>query len=299
MRVGVIGLGKMGAQIAKRFSSQGHQTVVFDTNVEAVNALAASGGVAAASREELVMHLGKHPVIWLMIPAQYTGAEIKGLCKILPSGAIIIDGGNSDWRNTQKRARACKLAGVELVDIGVSGGVHGLKYGFSLMIGGSDTAVKKVMPLVKALAQPGGYGHFGPTGAGHFVKMVHNAAEYGMMESLAEGYRLLAEGPFKQMDLAKVGEVWEHGSVVRSWLNQLAQEMFTENPRLKGVNGQVAESGEAKWALATAKKLGIAMPAIGSSLKVRQRSQAGEINFATKVLAAMRNKFGGHDINPR
>lgn len=299
MRIGVIGLGKMGSQIVRRFEQDGHKTVVFDSNNEAINALSAEGSVAVNSIDKLVKKLGSKPVIWLMIPSQYTGQEITALCSILPRGAIIIDGGNSDYRLTMTRAKECKQSEVKLVDVGVSGGVHGLKNGFSMMVGGDKSDVEKIMPLIKTLGQKGSYAHFGPTGAGHFVKMVHNASEYGMMQSLAEGYNLLKNGPFDSIDLRKVAGVWQHGSVVRSWLNELCEEIFTEDSKLDDIGGVVAESGEAQWALETARSINVDMPAVQAAFDVRVRSQQGKISFATKVLAAMRNKFGGHEINPK
>lgn len=299
MRVGVIGLGKMGTQIVRRFEQDGHKTVVFDSNNEAINALATEGSIAANSIDDLVQNLGDNPVVWLMIPSQYTGDEITALCQILPKNTIIIDGGNSDYRLTRQRAEECKKSGIKLVDVGVSGGVHGFINGFSMMIGGDEADVKRIMPLIKTLGQENGYAHFGPAGAGHFVKMVHNASEYGMMQSLAEGYNLLANGPYKDVDLKKVAEVWQHGSVVRSWLNELCFEIFSEDPKLTTINGIVAESGEARWALETARAEKVDMPSTQAAFNVRVKSQEGEINFATKILAAMRNKFGGHEINPK
>ncbi len=299
MRVGVIGLGKMGGQIVRRLEADGHTVVVYDKNADLVSTLVATGSTEATSLKELTHKLGQAPVVWLMIPSQYTGNVISARCKELPQGAIIIDGGNSDYRETIKRGNECQSHGISLVDIGVSGGIHGLKNGFSMMIGGDKTAVSITMPLVKSLGQPQGYAHFGPTGSGHYVKMVHNAIEYGMMQALAEGYHLLKKGEVKDIDLAKAGKVWEHGSVVRSWLNELCAEVFTENTDLDGIDGVVAESGEARWALESAKANGISMPVIQQAFDVRLASQQGRTNFSTKVLAAMRNKFGGHDINPK
>ncbi|MDB5165004.1 MAG: gnd, 6-phosphogluconate dehydrogenase, decarboxylating, partial [Candidatus Saccharibacteria bacterium] len=186
-----------------------------------------------------------------------------------------------------------------LIDIGTSGGVWGYQNGFSMMVGGDSTEVVTALePVLKTLAAPeGAYYHFGPSGNGHYVKMVHNAIEYGMMESLAEGYRMLKEGPYKSTDLAAAGDVWQHHSVVTSWLNELSQSALAENPELEGIDGFVAESGEARWTLETAKELGIPMPSIQASFDVRLASQKGEVNFATKLLAAMRNKFGGHELN--
>jgi len=189
-------------------------------------------------------------------------------------------------------------AGSTLLDIGTSGGVWGITNGFSMMVGGERAAYEALVPALDTLAQPnGGHDFFGASGAGHYVKMVHNAIEYGMMESLAEGYRMLKEGPYKEIDLAKAGDVWQESSVVTSWLNDLTRQALHENPELENIEGVVAESGEARWTLETAEQLGISLPAIQTSLDVRVASQNGDVTFATKLLAAMRNKFGGHNID--
>jgi 6-phosphogluconate dehydrogenase len=218
---------------------------------------------------------------------------------MLPTSSIIIDGGNSDFRITKKRNELVKEHGSVLVDIGVSGGVWGYSNGFSMMVGSdNEEAFKTLVPALDILSKPtGGYEYFGESGSGHFVKMTHNAIEYGMMESLAEGYRLLKEGPYKSLDLKKAATVWQKKSVITSWLNELCQEILSENPELDGIEGKVQQLGEAKWALEAAEDLGIPMPAIKDSLQVRFDSENGQINYATKLLAAMRNKFGGHDLN--
>jgi 6-phosphogluconate dehydrogenase len=241
---------------------------------------------------------GQQFVLWLMIPSDFVGQEIDDWLKLMPKGSTIIDGGNSDYRLTRERAQQIEEAGLWLLDCGTSGGVWGYDRGFSLMIGGHEKSYQAVEPIFQTLSLPSGaYQYFGEAGSGHFVKMVHNAIEYGMMESLAEGYRLLKDGPFGQLDLAAAGGVWQHGSVVTSWLNELSVQALLESPELNEVDGYVAESGEARWALETAKDLHIDMPAIQSAFDVRLKSQQGETNFATKLLAAMRNKFGGHSVN--
>jgi len=211
----------------------------------------------------------------------------------------LIDGGNSDFRATKKLNEKVKAAGCELLDIGVSGGVWGYQNGFPLMCGGdSAEAFAALEPALRTLVQPGGmYYHFGPSGAGHFVKMVHNAIEYGMMESLGEGFRMLHDGPYSGIDLAKAADLWQHHSVITSWLTELSRDALAENPELDGVSGYVAESGEARWTLEAAKDLGIALPSIQAAFDVRVASQTGDVNFATKVVAAQRNKFGGHNLN--
>ncbi|HEX5447811.1 MAG TPA: NADP-dependent phosphogluconate dehydrogenase, partial [Candidatus Saccharimonadales bacterium] len=242
---------------------------------------------------------GEQVVLWLMISDTAMEEELANWLRLLPQNSIIIDGGNSDYRLTKNRAETVKTQGSVYMDVGTSGGVWGYKNGFSMMAGGDEPAFKIIEPVLRALAEPSGsYGYFGPSGAGHFVKMVHNAIEYGMMESLVEGYRLLKEGPYQAIDLAKAGEVWQHGSVIVSWLNELSQSVLAKNPQLDNIDGVVAESGEARWALETARDQQVPMPSIQASFDVRLASQKGETNFATKLLAAMRNKFGGHDINP-
>ncbi|HKR81409.1 MAG TPA: decarboxylating 6-phosphogluconate dehydrogenase [Candidatus Saccharimonadales bacterium] len=298
MRVGLVGLGKMGGQIVARFLQAGHEVVVTDLDQAAVEAAGKLGAVSASGRQDLAQKLGTPAIVWLMIPAQAVDEEINGLLAVLPKNSIIVDGGNSDFRLTRARASLCKYAGVELVDVGTSGGVLGLEHGFSMMIGGEPQAFAAVEPLIQALAQPNGYKHFGPHGAGHYVKMIHNAIEYGMMESYAEGWRLLKDGKdYPGLDLAAIADVWQHGSIIQSELNGLTANIFAENPTLEGIDGYVAESGEARWTLEVAKSQNFAMPAIQSAFDVRIASGQGRINFGTKVLAAMRNAFGGHKLN--
>jgi 6-phosphogluconate dehydrogenase len=233
-----------------------------------------------------------------MIPADAVEDEMAAVIDLMPHGGTIIDGGNSDYRQTMRRAGLAAERGVQLVDVGTSGGILAAKDGYCLMIGGDRATADTLRPLFEALAQPGGWGYFGPAGAGHYVKMVHNAIEYGMMESYAEGYRLLSEGrSFPSLNLSQIALVWQHGSIVASTLNSLTGEIFRANPTLDGIDGFVAESGEAKWALETAKDESIPQPAIQAALDVRTASQAGDTSFATKLLAAMRNAFGGHAIN--
>jgi len=299
MKIAVQGLGKMGMQIARKLAEAGHEVVGLNRSPEPLQEAADYGVKPAGSPEEALGFFGEDtPIIWLMIPADIVESQVDTWLRILPAGSIIIDGGNSDYRNTRKLAQKITSAGLTMLDCGTSGGVWGYQNGFSMMIGGDTAAFQQTEPLFKALAAPeGAYHHFGPSGAGHFVKMTHNAIEYGMMQSLAEGYRLLKEGPYDDVDLAAAGDVWQHHSVITSWLNELTQSALAENPELEGIDGYVAESGEARWALETARDLNLATPAIQAAFDVRLASQTGEVNFATKLLAAMRNKFGGHDIN--
>lgn len=299
MKIAIAGLGRMGGQIARKLHEAGHEVIAHNRSAGPVDEMKALGTQAAYTKEEVVAAFHGEPVVlWIMVPSDVVDSELDTWLSLAPKNSIIIDGGNSDFRLTQKRADIVAAAGSVLLDCGTSGGVWGYKNGFSMMIGGDAGAFKAVEPVFATLAQPtGGYRHFGESGTGHYVKMVHNAIEYGMMESLAEGYRILKEGPYKNIDLVAAGDVWQHRSVITSWLNELTRDALRENPTLDGIEGKVAESGEARWTLEVAKELGIEMPSIQASFDVRLESQQGKINFATKLLAAMRNAFGGHKLN--
>ncbi len=300
MKIIISGLGRMGMQIAEKLAHSDHKVIAHNRSSDKVDTAVAFGAIGAYGKQAAVDQFkdGEQIVLWIMLPAAIIESELSSWLDLVPQGTIFVDGGNSDYRLTRHHAEVVKARGSVLLDVGTSGGVWGLKNGFSMMCGGDETAFAELEPALTTLAAPeGAYFHFGPTGAGHFVKMTHNAVEYGMMESLAEGYRMLREGPYKDLDLAAAGDVWQHHSVVTSWLNELSRDALHENPTLTGIDGYVAESGEARWTLETAHELGIEMPSIEASFDVRLRSQQGEINFATKLLAAMRNKFGGHNLN--
>jgi 6-phosphogluconate dehydrogenase len=299
MKIAVIGLGRMGEQIARKLREDNFTVIAHNRSSEAVDKMKALGMIPAYSKKEVVDSFGKNNVvIWFMIPSDVVDQELNEWLKIIPKNSILIDGGNSDYRLTQKRALKVAKKGSVWLDVGTSGGIWGYKNGFSMMAGGDKKTFKKIEPVLKTLALPeGAYAYFGESGAGHYVKMTHNAIEYGMMESLAEGYRLLKEGPYKKIDLVEAGEVWQHHSVVTSWLNELTRDALKENPELKGIEGFVAESGEARWALETAKKLKIETPSIRAAFDVRLASQKGKVNFTTKLLSAIRNGFGGHKLN--
>lgn len=298
MKIAVAGLGRMGMQIARKLAENGHEVIAHNRSRDPVDVAVTYGVTAAYTKEDVANTFGgKQFCLWLMVPADVVDSELDKWLKLMPKGSTIIDGGNSDFRLTRERSKKVKSKGLYLLDSGTSGGIWGYQNGFSMMVGGDKQAFKAVEDIFKTLALPaGGYHHFGGSGSGHFVKMVHNAVEYGMMESLAEGYRLMKEGPYN-IDLAAAGQVWQQGSVVNSWLNELSRQALSESPDLKEVEGYVAESGEARWALETAKASGVPMPSIQASFDVRLASQKGETNFATKLLAAMRNKFGGHSLN--
>lgn len=302
MKIAIHGLGRMGAQIAQKLSESNDTTLVaFNRSPEPINEAIKHGAIGAFSKQEVLDNFNDNQqlVLWIMLPSEIIDDQLDDWLKLVPKGSILIDGGNSDYRLTKKRSELVSSAGSILIDVGTSGGIWGYQNGFSMMAGCDDKAAfEKIEEIFKILAAPSGdYAYFGPSGSGHFVKMTHNAIEYGMMESLAEGYRLLKEGPYDQIDLKSASRVWQNHSVITSWLNELISEIMSENPNLDGIEGTVAQTGEASWALETAKGLGIDMPAIDDSLKVRIDSQNGQITYATKLLAALRNKFGGHQIN--
>ncbi len=302
MKIAISGLGKMGAQIAKKLHEGGHIVVAHNRSSVSIDEMKSLGMIPAYTKEEVVNLFNEEQmIVWMMVPADVVDQEIDAWLKIIPKGSVIIDGGNSDFRQTKKHAEKVSNAGSILMDVGTSGGVWGYKNGFSMMVGGDARTFKIIEPILQTLEKPtGAYHHFGEPGSGHYVKMVHNAIEYGMMESLAEGYRLLKEGPYKNLDLVSAGEVWQKRSVITSWLNELtvdALKIQKENPELKGVEGVVVESGEARFALEVGKEFQIEMPSIQSAFDVRIESQKGKVNFATKLLALMRNAFGGHKIN--
>ena len=299
MKIAISGLGRMGGQIAKKLHDDGHDVVAHNRSAGKVDEARAWGATAAYDKQSVVDAFADQPVaLWIMVPADVIESELDEWLEILPSGSVIIDGGNSDYRGDQARADKVSARGSRLLDIGTSGGVWGLENGFSMMVGGDPQSYQTVVPALETLAAPrGGHQFFGAVGSGHYVKMVHNASEYGMMQSLAEGYRMLKEGPYKEIDLAAAGDIWQQSSVVTSWLNDLTRQALHENPTMEGISGVVAESGEARWTLETADELGIPMPAIQAAFDVRLASQQGDVDFSTQLLAAMRAKFGGHDIN--
>lgn len=300
MKIAIQGLGKMGMQIAEKLILDHHEVIAFDINKTLLEQASSLGAESANDKADVIdKFTTDRVVIWLMIPAEFVETEIKSWLEILPPNSLIIDGGNSNFKNTIESAKLIEQAQSHMLDIGTSGGIHGFKNGFSMMVGANSNDDFIFMePVLKTLAAPtGDYKYFGPAGSGHFVKMTHNAIEYGMMESLAEGYNLLKNGPYQNLNLADAADVWQHHSVITSWLNELCVDILKNNPELNGIEGFVSESGEAKWSLQLAGELNIPLPSIQSSFDVRLKSQNGEINFATKLLAAMRNSFGGHNIN--
>lgn len=333
MQLGMIGLGRMGANLVRRLTKDGHSCVVYDVNAATVKALAGPDIRRAASLDDFVAKLSRPRVVWVMVPAGVTGKTISDLVPLLAVGDIIIDGGNSYYRDDQVRAKALKLRGIHFVDCGTSGGVFGLERGYCLMIGGDDDVIRHLDPIFKSIA-PGiaaaartvgrddaagteehGYLHCGPAGAGHFVKMIHNGIEYALMAAYAEGLNILKHAdvglrsrtqdaettPLRDpeayqypIDIGKVAEVWRRGSVISSWLLDLTAAALVEDADLKQFSGRVSDSGEGRWTTLAAVDEGVPAPVISAALFGRFESQ-GEANYADRILSAMRKQFGGHD----
>jgi len=298
MELGMIGLGRMGANMAQRLARGGHRVIGFDPKPEARQALEDAGAASAATLQALVQQLAAPRVLWLMVPAgAITDGTIDSLLPLLAAGDTLIDGGNSNYKDTLRRAQTCAGHGIGYVDCGTSGGIWGLREGYSLMIGGDEAAVERLRPIFETLAPAAdqGWGRVGPVGSGHFTKMVHNGIEYGLMQAYAEGFSILGHKQEFGLDLHRIAEIWRHGSVVRSWLLDLTADALAKNPRLDGIAPWVADSGEGRWTVAEAIDLDVPAPVITASLIARLRSRDGD-SFTDKLLAAMRNEFGGHAI---
>ncbi len=298
MQLGLIGLGKMGGNMAERLREGGHEVVGFDFNAEAVARLTAAGNVGVSSLEELTQKLTGRRAIWIMVPQGAPVDEtIAKLEPLLNPGDILIDGGNSYYKDTMRRYAEVTAKGLRFVDVGTSGGVWGLKEGYSMMIGGDQETVEYLRPIFEALApEPGkGWGHVGPGGAGHFVKMVHNGIEYGMMQAYAEGFTVLEKKEELALNLPQIADIWRYGSVVRSWLLDLTAEALAGNPTLDGLQAYVVDSGEGRWTVFEAIDLNVSAPVITESVIRRIRSRE-ENNFTDRMLAIMRNAFGGHAV---
>ena len=296
MQLGMIGLGKMGGNMAERLLRARHQVVVFDRDPERVRELGGKGAAGADALADLVTALESPRVVWMMIPAGDPVEEmIATLREQLEPGDILIDGGNSNFNDTVRRAAELAEDGLHYVDAGTSGGVWGLENGYCLMVGGPGEAVRHCEPIFRALAPEGGYAHVGPSGAGHFTKMVHNGIEYGLMQAYAEGFELLKAAPFG-LDVHRIAGLWNHGSVVRSWLLELLERAYAkEGPELERIRGWVADSGEGRWTVETALDLDVPAPVITLSLQMRFRSRQEE-SYSAQVLSALRNQFGGHAV---
>ncbi|MCD6401500.1 MAG: decarboxylating 6-phosphogluconate dehydrogenase [Anaerolineales bacterium] len=298
MKLAMIGLGKMGANMAFRLVDAGHEIIGFDLNEEVVLKAAEKGVMPSKSIEELVEKLPEPKILWLMVPA---GDPIRKLVETLleklKPGDIVIDGGNSYYKDSQARAALLKEKKINYVDVGTSGGVWGLTEGYSLMIGGEKEIVTYLQPIFESLAtaHDKGWGHVGPVGSGHFVKMVHNGIEYGLMQAYAEGFELMQHKQVFSLDLHQIAEIWSYGSVIRSWLLDLTSNALSENPRLEGIAAYVPDSGEGRWTVAEAIDLHCAIPVITAALARRFRSREAA-PFGDKLLSSLRNQFGGHPI---
>ena len=298
MQLGMIGLGKMGGNMAERLRLGGHQVVGFDFSAEAVSKLTASGNVGASSLEEMAKKIAGRKAIWIMVPqGKPVDETIAKLEPLLNKGDILIDGGNSNYKDSQRHYKEVTAKGYQFVDVGTSGGVWGLQEGYSMMIGGDDETVEYLRPIFETLApaKDKGWGHVGPAGSGHFVKMVHNGIEYGMMQAFAEGFSIFQAKEEFHLDLAQISEIWRYGSVVRSWLLDLTADALKHNPTLEGLQAYVSDSGEGRWTVFEAIDLNVSAPVITESLIRRIRSRE-ENNFTDRMLAIMRNAFGGHAV---
>ncbi len=295
MKIGFIGLGKMGGNMVERLLKAGHEIVAYNLTQPEIDEAVKRGATGAASNDDLISKLPARKVVWLMVPSgKPVDENIESLSKLMKADDIIIDGGNSNYKETQARAKKLAERGIFYIDCGTSGGLWGLENGYSLMTGGNKAAVDYAYPIFEALAPKGGYTYCGASGAGHFVKMVHNGIEYGMMESFAEGFEIIEKSPFN-IDVKAVASGWQYGSVVRSWLLELAVRALEQDPGLKNIKGIVADSGEGKWTVEAALEFNVPAHVITASLYNRFQSR-DEDSFANKILAALRNQFGGHAV---
>jgi 6-phosphogluconate dehydrogenase len=296
MKLGFIGLGKMGGNMVQRLLNGGHEIVAFARTVETVRKIEEKGAIGASSLKDLVTRLQRPRVIWIMVPAgKATEETIHSLSAIMENDDILIDGGNSFYKDSVRRAGELKEKGISFLDVGTSGGIWGLKEGYCMMTGGERTVFEKLDPVFSSLAPENGYAHVGPHGAGHFVKMVHNGIEYAMLQGYAEGFEIMHAKKEFNLDFHKIANLWNHGSVIRSWLLQLAENAFSSDPDLKSIRGFVEDSGEGRWTVAEAIEKDVPAPVITLSLLERFHSRQDE-SFSAKFIAALRNEFGGHAV---
>jgi 6-phosphogluconate dehydrogenase len=296
MRLAMIGLGRMGGNMSERLMKGGHQVVVYDRTAEVTQRYVALGGTGASNFSEITSKLNSPRIVWIMVPSgKPVDDTIASLLPGLSKGDVIIDGGNSNFHDSMRRAADLQTKGINFIDSGTSGGIWGLANGYCLMIGASPEAFKLCEPIFKTLAPPNGYAHMGPPGSGHYVKMIHNGVEYGMLQAYAEGYEILHASKDFKLDLHKIAAVWNQGSVVRSWLNELAEIAFQKDNDLKDLRGYVEDSGEGRWTVQEAIDLDVPAPIITLSLLTRLRSRQSD-SFSAKVIAALRNEFGGHAV---
>jgi 6-phosphogluconate dehydrogenase len=298
MQLGFVGIGKMGLNMVTRLRRSGHEIVAFDRSVEALSRAETAGAAGARSLHAVVEALRPPRAIWVMVPAgDATESTISGLATILAAGDIVVDGGNTFYRDDIRRAEALAARGIHYVDAGTSGGIWGLEEGYCLMVGGDPDVCRRLEPIFHALAPPGGYLHVGGHGAGHYVKMVHNGVEYALMQAYAEGFGLMHAAPYS-LDLRAVAALWTRGSVVRSWLLELAARALDGDPDLARIRPHVDDSGEGRWTLQEGVDRGVPLYAIGAALFTRFRSR-DDNSFAERLLAALRQQFGGHAVKSR
>jgi 6-phosphogluconate dehydrogenase len=294
MRIGMVGLGRMGGNMTKRLIDHGHEVVAYDRNDETVKAAESEGAIGAHSLEEVVSQLSPPRAVWVMVPSgPITEDTCNTLAGLMERGDILIDGGNSNYKHAQHMSQALSAQGISFLDAGTSGGVWGLKNGYCLMVGGDADAVRKVEPIFLTLAPENGYAHVGPSGAGHFVKMVHNGIEYGMLQAYAEGFAIMHAADEFDLDLHEIASIWRYGSVVRSWLLELAELALADSTTFENIKGYVEDSGEGRWTVEEAIARSVSAPVITASLYERFSSRSPN-SFAARIVAALRNEFGGH-----
>lgn len=297
-RYGIVGLGRMGGGMVENLFRSGLGAVVYDVNLEAVKRLEGGAVQGVETLAELASHLSPPRVIWIMVPAgDPVDQVIQELALHLEAGDVLIDGGNSNWRDSIRRSADLKEKGIYFLDCGTSGGLEGAQNGLCLMVGGEKAAFELAEPFFRAVAQEDGYAYVGPSGAGHFVKMVHNGIEYGMLEAIGEGFELLAEGPY-ELDLAQIAELWTHGSVIRSWLMELAARALKADPGLESIAGVVGGGSTGSWTIEEGWRFGVPMPVIAAAYNARLRSRQSD-SFSGKMVAALRREFGGHPVVPK
>ncbi len=296
MRLAMIGLGRMGGNMSERLLKGGHEVVVYARNAADVQRYVSKGGTGASGLSDILSKLKSPRIIWIMVPSGKPVEDtIASLVPGMAKGDVIIDGGNSNYHDSIRRAAELQTKGIHFIDSGTSGGIWGLANGYCLMIGASSEAFKLCEPIFKTLAPQDGYAHMGPPGSGHYVKMIHNGIEYGALQAYAEGYEILHASKHFKLDLHKIAAVWNHGSVVRSWLNELAESAFEKDRELSSLRGYVEDSGEGRWTVQEAIDLDVPAPVITLSLLTRLRSRQSD-SFSAKVIAALRNEFGGHAV---
>jgi 6-phosphogluconate dehydrogenase len=297
MQLGMVGLGRMGMNMARRLLQGGHEVVVYNRNYEKSREIAVEGAKPTSSLEELVGELQPPRIVWLMLPAGgIVDEHLESIMEMLSPGDILVDGANSHYKDAARRAGVLTGRGIEFIDAGVSGGIWGLQIGYCTMVGGDRHVFEHLEPIIKTLAPPGGYLYCGPAGAGHFVKMIHNGIEYGMMQAYAEGFALLEGSPFsKEINYGQIAHLWNQGSVIRSWLLELLEDAFGKDQRLTDIKGYVEDSGEGRWTVLQAVESGVAAPVITQALYERFSSRQ-EDAFANRILAALRREFGGHAV---